>query len=122
MEDTFVKVQDEVDLHGDKVIDMKEAVDKQNASVEEMFNTLTAVSIRMSGVFSRNEKQADRIKTISHDIEEAKELNLVRIEKVRKINEEMGQELSQNKVKDIKRIHDFSTFRFPFNVLWGSQN
>ena len=57
-------------MQGDKVVDMKEAVDKQSNTMEEMLLTLHEVSTKMNEIKADNDKQSEDITVVGKTIEE----------------------------------------------------
>ena len=56
-------------MQGDKVIDMKEAVDKQNKAMEEMLITLNEMSTKMDEINAENDKHSEEITEVSKIVE-----------------------------------------------------
>ena len=69
-EDPLAKLQDNIDLQGDEVIDMKEAVHKQNKTMNDLFVVLNNLSTKMEGLKTENEEKSEKIIYIQQKIEE----------------------------------------------------
>ena len=85
-------------MQGDKVIDMKEAVDKQNKAMEEMLITLNEISTIMDGIKADNDKQPEEITVVSKTIEEDSKSNIKVFEKLTEEDSKIDEELEHQKV------------------------
>ena len=97
-EDPVGKLQDIVEVQGDKVIDMKEAVDKQNKAMEEMLSTLNEMSTKMDGIKAENVKHSEEIAEVSKTVEDESKSNIEVFEKVNEEDSKIDEELEQQKV------------------------
>ena len=97
-EDPVGKLQDIVEVQGDKVIDMKEAVDKQNKDMEEMLNTLNEMSTKMDGIKAENVKHSEEITEVSKTVEEESKSNIKVFEKLIEKDSKIDEMQEQQKV------------------------
>ena len=100
-EDPVGKLQDIVEVQGDKVIDLKEAVDKQNKAMEEMLITLNEMSTKMDGIKAENVKHSEEITEVSKTVEEENKSNIKVFEKFAKEDFKIYEELEQQKVRNV---------------------
>ena len=97
-EDPVGKLQDIVEVQGDKVIDMKEAVDKQNKAMEEMLITINEMSTKMDEINAENDKHSEEITEVSKIVEEENKSNIKVFEKLTEEDSKIDEELEQQKV------------------------
>ena len=97
-DDPVGKLQDIVEVQGDKVIDMKEAVDKQNKAMEEMLITLNEMSTKMDEINAENDKHSEEITEVSKIVEEENKSNMKVFEKLTEEDSKIDEELEQQKV------------------------
>jgi uncharacterized protein YaaN involved in tellurite resistance len=89
-------------VQGDKVIDMKEAVDKQNKDMEEMLNTLNEMSTKMDGIKADNVKHSEEITEVSKTVEEESKSNIKVFEKLNEEDSKIDEVLEQQQVRIIQ--------------------
>ena len=100
-------------MQGDKVIDMKEAVDKQNKAMEEMLITLNEISTKMDGIKADNDKQPEEITVVSKTIKEESISNIQVFEKLTAEDSKIDEELEHQKVINFSAPRLSRMFRHP---------
>ena len=101
-EDPLAKLKDTIDLQGDEVIDMKEAVHKQNKTMDELFVVLNNLSTKMVGLKTENEETSEKIICIKQSIEEeSKSIHKV-CEKQTEGDSNLDRDLDQQKAMQIE--------------------
>ena len=99
-EDPLGKLQDNIDLQGDEVIDMKEAVHKQNKTMDELFVVLNDLSTKMEGLKTENEEKSEKIICIKQSIEEESKSNHTVFEKLTEGDSNLDRDLDQQKAME----------------------
>jgi len=96
-EDPVEKLQDIVEVQGDKVIDMKEDIDKQNKAMQEMLITLNEISTKMDEIKADNDKQPEEITVIGKSIEEERKSSIEVVKKLIEEDSKIDEELDQQR-------------------------
>lgn len=104
-EDPLGKLQDNIDLQGDEVIDMKEAVHKQNKTMDELFVVLNNLSTKMEGLKMENEAKSEKIICIKQSIEEESKSNHTVFEKLTEGDSNLDRDLDQQKAREYEMLN-----------------
>ena len=97
-DDPLEKMKDTIDLHGDEVIDMKEAVDNQNKTLEELFSKLNKLSAQLDKVRADNQEKYEKSIEIQQVIEGKRKMNISEFDKLKEDDSKLDNELDEQKV------------------------
>ena len=100
-DDPLEQMKDNIDLHGDEVVDMKEAVDNQNKILEELFTKLNELSAQLDTVRADNKEKYEKSIEIQRVIEDERKLNISEFEKLKEDDSKLDKELEDQKVKKL---------------------
>ena len=100
-DDPLEQMKDNIDLHGDEVVDMKEAVDNQNKILEELFTKLNELSAQLDTVKTDNKEKYEKSIEIQRVIEDERKLNISEFEKLKEDDSKLDKELEDQKVKKL---------------------